>query len=164
MRAGYGEFWQRRTAGERLTIAIGTAVLVIGLFSWLTYTIERSRAQLRSAVVPALRERAGLLDRQAAEYERLRASPAVTVSSTDVRALVQAQVGAAGLTKALQSVEAVGPNQAKIVFGSIAFADWLNLVQTLAAQQVHLDTCRIEGLATPGQVAVTGTLARAGQR
>ena len=164
LRAGYGAFWQRRTTGERLTIAICIALLAIGIFLWLTYTIERSRTQLRSSVVPALRERAGLLERHAAEYERVRAAPAVAVSPTDIRALVQAQVSAAGLSKVLQSVEAVGPNQAKIVFGSIAFADWLNLVQSLDAQQVHLEACRVEGLATPGQVAVTGTLARAGQR
>ncbi len=164
IRAVYAEFWRGRTPGERLTIAIGTAVLGIAICMWLMYTIERSRAQLRSAVVPALRERAGLLERQAAEYERLRAIPPASVSPTDIRALVQTQVGAAGLSKVLQNVEAVGPNQAKIVFGSIAFADWLNLVQSLDAQQVHLEACRIEALTAPGQVAVTGTLARAGQR
>jgi type II secretory pathway component PulM len=119
---------------------------------------------LRTTVVPVLRERAGLLERQAAEYERLRAAPAATVSPTDIRALVQAQAGAAGLSKAMQSVEAVGGNQLKVVFGAIAFADWLHWVQNLESQHIHLDACRIEALATPGLVSVTATLVRPAQQ
>src|SRR5947208_17131296 len=88
-------FWQRRSAGERLMIAVCAAVLGIGLCLWSTYAIEPSRTQLRSALVPSLRERAGLLERQAAEYDRLRETPAAAVSQTDIQALVQAQVGAA---------------------------------------------------------------------
>jgi general secretion pathway protein M len=52
-----------------------------------------------------------------------------------------------------------------VVFGAVPFADWLNLVVGLKSQQVRLDTCRIEALATsPGLVSVTATLVRAKPR
>ena len=164
LQARYGAVWQARPRGERLLIATSAAVLAIGLCLWLVYAVDRSRMELRATVVPVLRERAGLLERQAAEYQRLRAMPAATVSPTDIRALVQAQAGAAGLSKALQSVEAAGADQVKIVFGAILFADWLNWVQNLESQHIHLEACRIEALAAPGLVSVAATLARPGQR
>ena len=164
LQARYSAFWQTRPRGERVIIATSAAVLTIGFCLWLVYAVDRSRMELRTSVVPVLRERAGLLERQAAEYQRLRAMPAATVSPTDMRALVQAQAGAAGLSKALQSVEAAGADQVKIVFGAIAFTDWLNWVQNLESQHIHLEACRIEALAAPGQVSVAATLARPGQR
>ena len=164
LQAPYRAFWQARPRGERVVLAMFAAILAVGLCLWLVYAVDRSRMQLRATVVPVLRERAGLLERQAAEYQRLRAMPAATVSPTDIRALVQAQAGAAGLSKALQSVEAAGADQVKIVFGAIAFADWLNWVQNLESQHIHLESCRIEALAAPGQVSVAATLARPGQR
>ena len=47
-----------------------------------------------------------------------------------------------------------------MVFGAVAFADWLNWVASLTSQQVRLDACRIEALSTPGLVSVTATLVR----
>jgi type II secretory pathway component PulM len=164
LQARYTALWQARGRNERLIIAGSVAIVAIGLCVWLMYAADRSRAELRTVTVPALRERAGLLERQAAEYERLRAAPAAAVSPTDLRALVQAQAGTAGLSKALQSVEAAGANQVKVVFGVIAFADWLNWVQSLESQHIHLEACRIEALSTPGLVSVAGTLVRPGQQ
>jgi general secretion pathway protein M len=164
LQARYISFWQGRARNERLIIAGFAAVVAIGLCVWLMYAADRSRAELRTVTVPVLRERAGLLGRQAAEYERLRAAPPATVSPTDIRALVQAQAGAAGLSKALQSVDAAGANQVKVVFGAIAFADWLNWVQSLESQHIHLEACRIEALSTPGLVSVAATLVRPGQQ
>ena len=164
LQARYSAYWQARAPNERMIVAGTALVLAIGLCLWLIYAVDRSRMELRTATVPELRERASLLERQAAEYERLRAAPAAAVSQTDLRALVQAQAGAAGLSKALQSVEAAGANQVKVVFGAIAFADWLNWVQNLESQHIHLETCRIEALSTPGQASVTATLVRPGQQ
>ncbi len=120
------------------------------------------RAHLRlSASVPTLRAQAVRLEQQAAEFERLRAAPATPVSQTDLLTLVQAQAGAAGLSRALVKIDAPDANQVVVVFGAVAFADWLNWVAGLKAQQVRLDTCRIEALSTPGMVSVTATLLRA---
>ncbi len=156
--------WQACSHGERLLIAGLAFVVSVGFCLWLIHAVDRSRLELRMATVPALRERAGLLESQAAEYERLRAAPPATVSPTDLRVLVQTQAGAAGLSKALQSSEAADANQVKVVFGAIAFADWLSWLVNLEAQNVHVETCRIEALTTPGLVSVTATLVRPGQK
>ncbi len=160
----YDAFWQARARNERLAIAGSAAVLAIGLGLWAMHAVDRSRTELRTFTVPALREQADLLERQAAEYERLRAAPAATMSPTDIRTLVQAQAGAAGLSTAFQSVESAGANQVKVVVGAIAFADWLNWILNLESQHIHLETCRIEALSTPGQVTITATLVRPRQQ
>ena len=62
---------------------------------------------------------------------------------------------------ALVRIDAPDANQVKVDFGALPFADWLAWVASLQAQQVRLDTCRIEALSTPGLVSVTATLVRA---
>ena len=150
--------WQARAPRERLLIALAAMLLGGALVLWFAGTVERSRTGLRAAV-PALRAQADLLEQQAVEYERLRATP-VAAASADLRALVQAQAGAAGLSRALVSTEAANANQVKVVFGAVAFADWLNWVAALETQRVRLEACRIEALATPGLISVTATLVR----
>ena len=58
-------------------------------------------------------------------------------------------------------IDALDANQVQVVFGAVAFADWLNWVAGLQSQHVRLNACRIEALSTPGLVSVTGTLVRA---
>jgi len=157
------EYWQAHAPREQLIIAVSAAVLGGMLCVWLVLAVDRSRTELRNSL-PPLRARAVLLDQQAVEFERLRAAPAVTVSQSDLRALVQAQAGVAGLSRALVSVEAADVNQVKVVFGAVAFADWLDWVAGLQAQHIHLDACRIEALAAPGMVSIAATLARPRQQ
>ena len=153
------QYWLARAPRERVLIAVSTALLVGGLSLWLVQAVDRSRAELLTSV-PALRARADLLERQAVEFERLRAAPAMTVSQGDLRALLQAQARSAELSRALVSAEAVDANLVKVVFGAIAFADWLEWVAGLEAQHIHLDACRIEALAAPGMVSIAATLSR----
>jgi len=65
------------------------------------------------------------------------------------------------LSGALVRIDAPDANQVVVVFGAVAFADWLNWIAGLRSQHVRLDTCRIEALSTPGMVSVTATLVRA---
>jgi general secretion pathway protein M len=160
MRARLRTLWESRAPRERLVVAVLTTVLVTLLYLWLVQSAERGRVQLKTSVT-ALRAQAAGLDQQATEYERLRATPPVTASATDLRALVQAQAGAAGVSRALQRIDAPDANQVQVVLGAVAFADWLNWVAGLQSQQVRLDTCRIEALSTPGLVSVTATFVRA---
>ena len=74
---------------------------------------------------------------------------------------MQARAVAAGLSRALVKIDAPDANQVVVVFGAVAFADWLNWIAGLKSQQVRLDACRIEALSTPGLVSVTATLVRA---
>ena len=161
MRARLSKAWQSRAPRERAIIAVLAAIVAAVLYLWLVQSAGQARAHLRTSVA-TLRAQAARLERQALEYERLRAAPAATVSPTDLRTLVQARIDGAGLARALVRIDATDVNQVKVVFGALPFADWLAWVASLQTQQVRLDACRIEALSTPGLVSVSATLTRAG--
>jgi general secretion pathway protein M len=159
MNARIRKLWNSRAPRERAIIAALAIVLGAALYVWLVQSAGRARVQLHASVT-TLRAQAARLDRQAIEYGRLSASPAVSASPTDLRTLVQARVDDAGLARALLRIDARDANQVDVVFGALPFADWVAWVAGLQAQQVRLDTCRIEALSTPGLVSVTATFTR----
>jgi type II secretory pathway component PulM len=160
MTEGLKRLWQSRAPRERAAIVAGAAVVAIVLYVWLVLSADRARSRL-DASVTVLRAQAARLEQHAAEYERLRARPPATVSTTDLRALVEAQAGAAGLSRAVQRIDTPDASQAQVVLGAVAFADWLDWVAALRSQQIRLAACRIEALSAPGMVNVTATLVRA---
>ena len=160
MKARLSGSWQSRSPRERTIVAVLGAVVIAVLYLWLLHAADRARGRLDSAVT-ALRAQAARLEQHAAEYERLRAKAPATVSTTDLRALVQAQAGAAGLSRALTRIDAPDAGQVQVVLGAAAFADWLDWVAALESQHVRLAACRVEALSTPGVVNVTATLVRA---
>lgn len=163
MKTRLREAWVSRSPRERAIFA-GLAVLLgVVLTAWFMQTAGRARAQLQASVT-TLRAQAARLDEQALEQGRLRAAPAATISRTDLRVLVQARVDGAGLARALARIDATDAHQVVVVFGAVAFADWLNWIAGLGSQQVRLDACRIEALSTPGLISVTATLVRAQPR
>lgn len=155
--------WQLMMASlaprERWIVAAMAAVLVTIFYGWLVHAATTARTPLRNHVA-LLRTQAARLDQQALDYIHVLAAPAVTASSTDLRTLLQTRVNEAGLATALVSVDMQGANQAIVVFGAIAFADWLQWIAALESQHIALASCRIESLATPGQISVTATLMR----
>jgi general secretion pathway protein M len=159
MRARLRKAWESRAPRERAINSALAVVLAAALYVGLVQSAGRARTQLRTSVT-TLRAQAARLEQQAAELERLRAAPAISASQTDLRTLVQAQAGAAGLSRALVRIDAQDADQVVVVFGAVAFADWLNWIAGLKSQHVRLDACRIEALSTPGLVSVTATLVR----
>ena len=160
MRAHLRKAWESRAPRERAVIVALAALLGVVLYVWLVQSAGQARVQLRTSVT-TLRAQAVRLDQQALEYGRLRVAPAAAVSPTDLRTLVQAGVGDAGLARALVRIDAPDADQVVVVFGAVAFADWLNWIAGLKSQHVRLDACRIEALSTLGLVSVTATLVRA---
>lgn len=160
MRAQLRKLWESRAPRDRTIIVILAVIVGVVLYWWLVQSGGRAHTQLRASVA-TLQAQANHLEQQATEVERLRATPAPSASQTDLRTLVQAQTGAAGLSRELLKIDAPDANQVVVVFGAVAFADWLNWVASLRSQQVRLDICKIEALSTPGMVSVTATLLRA---
>lgn len=159
MKARLLRLWESRAPRER-TIIIALAIVVgLALYLALMQTAWRARTQLRTSVT-SLRTQASTLEQQAGELERLRAAPGVSASNTDLRTLLQAEAASAGLARAIVRMDAMDPDQVVVVFGAVPFADWHNWIVGLKAQQVRIDTCRIEALSTPGLASVTATLAR----
>ncbi|TAK83877.1 MAG: type II secretion system protein M [Betaproteobacteria bacterium] len=161
MKAALRRAWEARAPRERMVIAALAAVLAAAFYVLLLYSADRARGQL-GASVAALRTQAALLDQQAAEYERLRATPAPPASPSDLRALVQARADAARLSGALTRIDAPDADHVQVAFGAVSFADWLGWTAALQAQHVRLEAARIEALSAPGMVSATATLTRAG--
>ena len=61
-------------------------------------------------------------------------------------------------------METPEPGRVQVSFGAVAFSDWLGWVGALQAQQLRVETCRVEAMTTPGLVNVTVTLVRTGAR
>lgn len=159
MKAQLIKVWESRAPRERTVIAILMMILVAALYFWLVQSGGREHTRLRASVA-TLQAQAARLGQQAAELERLRATPVTPASQTDLRKLVEAQAGASGISGSLVKIDSPDANQVVVVFGAVVYADWLNWAARLKSQQVRLDACRIESLATPGMVSVTATLLR----
>jgi type II secretory pathway component PulM len=145
-----------------MVIVILSALLGAVLYVWLVQSAYRGRAQLDKSVFQ-LGAEAIHLDKSAEEIVRLRALPPMRQQpsrQSDFRALMQANVNAAGLSRSLLSIEPLDADQVKVTFGAVPFADWLAWVETLRSQQIRLDTARIEALATLGLASATATFVR----
>lgn len=160
MKARLQQAWLSRAPRERAVITALAALLAVVLYALLLVSAQRARVPLRASVT-SLQAQAARLDQQAIEYSHLRAAPAVTTSPTDLLVLVQARVGEAGLAPAVLRIDAPEPDRVVVVLGAAFFSEWLKLIASLQAQQVRLESCRIEALSTPGLVSVTATLVRA---
>jgi general secretion pathway protein M len=160
MKARLLKIWESRSPRDRMLIAILAAVVAAVLYLWLAQSAQRARAQL-GASLTVLRAQASRLDLDATEVERVRALPVPPAAQTDLRTLIQTRAEAAGLARALIRIDAPDANQVQVVFGAVAFAEWLAWVASLQAERIRLDTGRIEALSTPGLVGVTATFTRA---
>lgn len=160
MKARIRKLWESRSPRDRVVIVILAAIVGALLYVWLVQSAYQARAQLGTSVF-TLRAQAMRLDLDATELARVRAAPVPPAPQTDLRTQLQAQAETAGLASALLKIEVVDANQVRVVFGSIAFADWLAWVAGLQTQHIRLDTGRIEALSTPGLVGVTSTFIRA---
>lgn len=160
MKALLHRAWHSRAPRERVVIAALAAVLAAASYLWLLHSADRARGQLRTSV-ETLRTQAELLDQQAAEHARLRATPAPAVSPGDLRTLVKARADAAGLAGALTRIDAPDADHVHITLSAVSFGDWLGWIAALQAQQVRVEAARIEALAAQGMVSATATLTRA---
>jgi type II secretory pathway component PulM len=159
MNAQARKAWKSLAPRHRNIAAALAVVMASVLYVWFVHSAWQTRVQLRANVM-TLRAQAARLDQQALEYDRLRAGPMATASPTDLRTLVQTRAGDAGLSGALARIDATDANQVTVVFGALPYADWQAWVASLQAQQIRLDTCRIEALSAPGLVSVTATFSR----
>jgi len=157
------EFWQARDKRERQLLGVLAAALLLAAYAWLLIGVGTARSEL-SASLLALRSQAARLERDAGEIESLRQRAVAKTAAIDLRALAQAQAGAAGLTRALQRVDAPSANQVQVAFAAAAFADWLVWLNGMQAQQLRVESCRLEALSTPGLVSVTASLSRSAQQ
>lgn len=154
------KWWESRSPRDRVVIAALGALVAVVLYFVLIQSAYRARTQL-GASVATLRAQALRLEQDATELARVRAVRAPPAAQSDLRTQVQALIAGAGLSGGLLRIEATDANHVQVVFGSIAFAEWLQWVTALQSQLIRLETGRVEALSTPGMVGVSATFARA---
>ncbi|OGA18573.1 MAG: hypothetical protein A3I63_10835 [Betaproteobacteria bacterium RIFCSPLOWO2_02_FULL_66_14] len=154
------KWWESRSPRDRVVIAALGALVAVVLYFVLIQSAYRARTQL-GASVATLRAQALRLERDAAELARVRAVRVPPVAQTDLRTHVQALITGAGLSGGLLRIDATDANHVQVVFGSVAFAEWLQWVTVLQSQQIRLETGRVEALSTPGMVGSSATFSRA---
>lgn len=153
------ELWQSRSRPERALLVALALIAGVALYAWLLHSASQARTRLKIGV-PALAAQAARLERQAAEYEGLRDTPAKTPSPADLRALLRAEAEAAGLSRALASVEGSETHRARVLLNDARFADWLAWTDKLQARQVRIEACRIDASSRPGVVNVSASFVR----
>lgn len=152
--------WGTRPRRDRLVAAVLAAVLVAGLYAYLVRVGQDSHSRLRENVV-SLRLQATEVAQQAAEIERLRLAPVPPAPTSDIKLQLSGLLVAAGISRAVERMDATDEGRVVVVFGAVGFAEWLHWIDSLAAHQLRLEACRIEALSVPGTVGVTATLVRA---
>ncbi len=156
------QWWASRSVPQRQLIGLLAFALLLVLYVWLVRATTQARDQLVTSVAE-LRVEATHQGQQADEILRLRAAPAPVRSDADLRQIVRRSAASGGLDGALVSVEPVGTDQVKVVFGQVAFTDWLVWADAMRAQQLRFAAVRIESQIVLDQVSVTATLDRSGR-
>jgi len=159
MKATLSRVWESRSPRDRRIIAISIAVFILILYLMLVQSAGKAQTSLQKSVMD-LHTQETFLNDQAIEYNRLRNMSVITTSPTDLHTLVQIRILDAGLSNDLLRINAIDANQVVVVFGAIAFSDWLHWIIDLKSQHIRVAKCRIEALSTSGQVSVTATLVR----
>ena len=142
-------------------LAVAAILSVIGAVAYVAsmQTAGEARARLR-AEVATLKIQSARLDRQAAEYERLRAAKSVVPGIDDLRAFLVARAEASSISTARIRLEPEGAGRMRVTADDVSFAGWLAWLGDLKAHQVNVESCRVEALSNPGQVAITAVLVR----
>ncbi len=151
--------WESRLARERRMLAVLSVILIATLYLSLATSAENARSRLHASVLP-LQAQAQKFDEHASEYERLRGITAISADEGDLRALVQAQADAAGLSRTLASIDTLNADQVQVVFDEVPFAQWLAWVAAMQLHQVRLASGRIQSLPERGIVNVQAMLIR----
>ena len=140
-------------------LVVLSVILTAMLYLSLATSADNARSRLQASV-PPLQAQAQKFDEHASEYERLRGTTAIPADDGDLRALVQAQADAAGLSRTLTSIDTLDADQVQVVFNDVPFAQWLTWIAAMQLQQVRLGSGRIHALPEPGIVNVQATLTR----
>jgi len=159
MKSTLSGIWQSRSPRDRKIMAIGSTVLIFILYLVLLQSAGKAQTLLQKSVMD-LRNQETSLNEQALEYNRLRNMSILTTSNTDLHTLVQIRILDAGLSNDLLHINDIDANQVIVVFGAMAFSDWLHWIVDLKSQHIHVAKCRIEAMPTSGQVSITATLVR----
>ncbi len=156
------DIWFSRAPVERKAAAVSAVVIGMLLCFWFIHVAGQERSRLKLSV-STLKSQSASMEENTSEFGRLKATVASKAlpATKDIREAVQGAIDSAGLSASLIKMDAPDAGTVQISFSALSFADWLAFTRNLQAQQIRIETCRIEALATAGLVSITATLSRA---
>lgn len=152
--------WSNRSARERRTIALASALLLPIVYYFLLWQpAQRAVAKLHSTL-PALQAQAIKLGDQATEVDVLRHRP--QLAALDAQALkssIEASALRQHLRASITSLDAQEPNGVRLTCDAISFAAWLAWLRELQQEQhIRADSVSISALPQTGMVKISATL------
>lgn len=143
--------WQAHAPRERRLLLAAVAVITAALLLQLLWSAHQAREKLRRQV-PLLRTQLAVMERQAADWQRLQRqpTPGALLAGDELEKFARASASALGNV----SLHLTGERQLAIK-GSIPFDQWIEWVAQLqGGQRLRLTRCELRPAGTPGRVEV----------
>ena len=146
-----------REALWRAYVVPALALAALCGYAWFAWNAHLAGARL-GAGTASLRQQLGILDGQADEIMRLRQVKPVLRARTELRMSVRMLAQEMGLATALVRIDVLDEKRVQVIFGTVAFADWLAWVAALEARQLWVESSRLEAAQAAGMVSATVVL------
>lgn len=155
--------WQERNARERVLIAVTAAIVAASALYGLFLEPGLAARERLATALPRLRAQLEDMRWQKEEIARLRRRLADSPRPADIREFLQTSVARASFGPAVQRLEFLSPERARLITGPIAFDAWLEWVEALQREfGVSVEGCRIVAAEQPGLARVEATLVLSG--
>lgn len=152
------QFWQRLSAREQTIVGGGTGLLVIILLVFYVWQpLEKERTRLRASL-PGIRAEAQQMRVDALAVPKLKSTAKPAALAGGLKEIVEQAASTHGLQVSQANPE--GNGKLSMSLAAVPFDAWVKWLATLQAQQVRLDTCRVEALPQSGMVKVQAVLSR----
>ncbi|MEA5097977.1 MAG: type II secretion system protein GspM [Burkholderiaceae bacterium] len=154
LRLRWSAYWEARSTRERLILAAGATVVILGILYPLLIDSALSGRERMEQRLPQLRQQAALMQGMAREVTALsgKAAPAATLTKQDIEATL------AGKALRAQSV-AVASDTVRLQLSSASYPALLGwLEQMQKSSQLTVIEAKVVALEQPGMVDVTLTL------
>ncbi|MBI4756222.1 MAG: type II secretion system protein M [Betaproteobacteria bacterium] len=152
--------WAACSARERVALTAGAgvlaAMLVVGAV-WLPALEALSRIEGR---LPGLRAQVEEMRSRKSEVARLKAiARPAPMDAGQLRTAIGESARARGVELGEGAVESLGNGEVRLNLSGVWFDAWVGwLAELQATRRIHVDSCKVEALADPGQVRVEAVL------
>jgi general secretion pathway protein M len=150
------DFWSARNHRERVLLAIGSAVVVLGLLYGVAFAPAMSGREQLARTLPQMRQQVAQMQAMASEANSLSANKSAAASTPMSRESLEASLEQKGLKA--QSVALTG-DTARLTLPTASFSGLLEWVdENQKSSGIQLVDANIVALSQPDMVSATLTL------
>jgi type II secretory pathway component PulM len=158
------QFWDLRSAKERILLCAAGAVALAALFYVFLLEPALSARKQLSATLPRLRAQVEDMRQQQKEIAALRKKVAAASQHGDLKVLLQASIARSSFVNAVERIESLSGDKALLLAAPVMFDDWIGWTESLQREfGIRLEVCKITATDQPGLVRIEATFAQGGQ-